>query len=122
MKAWITLENGRQVYRTVNERKPVARSAFPCPLIRSDRIEPVQSMADGKFYDSLSALRATYKPSGNPQGEEYTEIGDAPMRGPKEMPRMTKQEISDLLDKSEAMISRGEVPQLEGVKDSLPSV
>ena len=118
MKAWVTLENGRQVYRTVQEPKPIARSAFPCPLIRSDRIEPVQSMADGKFYDSLSALRATYKPGGNPQGEEYTEIGDAPMRGPKELPRMTKQEISDLLDKSEAMISRGEVPEIQSIHEA----
>jgi hypothetical protein len=118
MKAWITLENGRHVYRTIPEQRQSVRSSFPCPQIRSDRIEPVQSMADGNWYDSMSSLRATYKPSGNPQGEEYTEIGDAPMRGPKEMPRMTKQEISDLLDKSEAMISRGEVPEIQSMHEA----
>lgn len=118
MRAWVKLADGREVYRTIHEPKPDTQSAFPCPQIRSDRIEPVQSMADGKFYDSMSSLRRTYRADGNPQGEEYTEIGDAPMQGPKPMPHLSKAEISDLLDKSEAMISRGEVPQMQSIHEA----
>lgn len=114
---WITMEDGRSVFRKVPEQARAVRSSFPCPIIRKDTIEPVQSMADGKVYDSLSALRRTYRADGNPQGEEYTEIGDAPMRGPKEMPRMSKQEIADLLDKSEAMIASGQAPAVQSIHD-----
>jgi hypothetical protein len=41
-------------------------------------------MADGKIYTSKSAMRATYKPSGNPEGKRYVEIGDdASVTAPK---------------------------------------
>lgn len=39
-------------------------------------------MADGRTYSSKSALRATYKPNGNPQGESYVEVGNEPIREP----------------------------------------
>lgn len=74
-KRWIMLENGRSVYRSIGQA-PVARSSFPCPRIVSDTVEPIQSMADGKFYTSLSALRRTYRADSNPQGEEYIEVGN----------------------------------------------
>lgn len=47
-----------------------------CPMFISDTIEPLQSMADGKTYSSKSALRNTYKPSGNPDGISYVEMGN----------------------------------------------
>ena len=40
------------------------RSGLPVPMILSDTMEPVQSMLDGKLYDSKSALRATYRQAG----------------------------------------------------------
>lgn len=45
------------------------------PRVLSDYIDPVRG-ADGKMHDSLRSLRATYLPSGNPQGERYLELGD----------------------------------------------
>lgn len=50
-------------------------------LIRGVRIvrgfaEPVQSMADGKYYSSPAALERTYKADGNPQGVEYLCVGE----------------------------------------------
>lgn len=42
----------------------------------SDEQEPTLSMADGKMYTSKSAMRASYKPSGNPQGASFVEVGD----------------------------------------------
>jgi hypothetical protein len=54
----------------------VARSRLPCPMLISDQTEPVRSMVDGKTYDSKSALRRTYSPSGNAEGERYNEVGN----------------------------------------------
>lgn len=105
---WVMMANGRSAFRKVAGQALPKRSDFPCPLIRSDNIAPVQSMADGKMYDSMSALRKTYRADGNPQGVEYQEIGDAPMRGGPPKRSVSKQEIADTLDKAEAMFSRGE--------------
>ncbi len=85
--------------------------ALSCALVAplSDADATVQSMADGKTYDSMSALRRTYRADGNPQGVEYTEVGDAVRTGPV-TPKVTKEECATLLDKYEAAVSRGELP------------
>jgi hypothetical protein len=46
------------------------------PMVIRDDMSPVQSMLDGKLYDSKRALRATYRPSGNREGKYFTEVGD----------------------------------------------
>jgi hypothetical protein len=45
-------------------RTPVARADFPTPGHIGDHMDPTQSMLDGKFYESKSALRATYRAAG----------------------------------------------------------
>lgn len=73
--AWFDAGNGRQVYR----KAPVARegrSHLPCPMLIRDFDEPVQSMADGKFYNSKAALAASHKASGNPHGQDFIELGN----------------------------------------------
>lgn len=105
---WFTLDDGRSVYRKAGRQPRGERSDFPAPMILSDKIEPVQSMADGKTYDSMAALRRTYRADGNPQGVEYTEVGDAERSGP-ETPKVTKEECAVLLDKFEAAVNRGEI-------------
>jgi hypothetical protein len=52
------------------------RSDLPLPHIVRPFAEPVQSMADGKFYDDPASLRRTYRADGNPQGVEYVEVGN----------------------------------------------
>jgi hypothetical protein len=44
-------------------------------VIRDSMDGDLQSMADGKWYDSKSALRRSYTADGNPQGRDYQEIG-----------------------------------------------
>lgn len=56
--------------------RTTSRSAFPMPYMVRPFSDPVQSMADGKFYDDPASLRATYKASGNPQGVDYIEVGN----------------------------------------------
>src|SRR6478736_8493258 len=78
---WVDCGDGRQVFRRVDtmERKV---SDLPRPMVISDHIETVQSMADGRFYSSKSALRATYKPSGNAEGASYVELGNEKISAP----------------------------------------
>jgi hypothetical protein len=55
------------------------RSALAAPAFMADTIEPTQSMVDGKYYTSKSAIRSTYKPSGNADGKRYIEVGNDPL-------------------------------------------
>lgn len=65
-----------------NHRRP--EEAISAPMVIRDGMEPVQSMLDGKMYDSKRALRATYRPSGNKEGKYYTEVGnDSAIMEPK---------------------------------------
>lgn len=55
-----------------------ARSGLSCPSVMTDTMAPVQSMLDGKLYDSKANLRATYKAAG------VTEVGnDSSVMAPK---------------------------------------
>lgn len=70
------------------------RSILGAPMIASDEMAPTQSMADGKVYTSKAALRATYLPSGNPEGARYTEVGNDPaMFRPRPKPKPDRKAI-----------------------------
>lgn len=72
----------------------VARSHLPAPQIIGDSMAPVQSMLDGKMYDSKSRLRATYKAAG------VVEVGnDVPMT-PKKPERPKRSEIKAAVAKA----------------------
>ena len=62
--------------RRTRERAPVQRSSLACPMIVRSFAEPVQSMADGKWYDTPRDLERTYRADGNPKGEEYIALGN----------------------------------------------
>jgi len=67
-------------------RAPVARSGLPCPMLVRSFAEPVQSMADGKYYDTPRDLERTYRADGNPQGEEYIALGNETMQTTEYVP------------------------------------
>lgn len=107
---WYDLGNGRRVYRKAPEA-PKARSGLPAPLVMSDTLpDPVQSMADGNYYSSKAALRATYRPSGNPQGNSYVEVGNEFEKTPyvKPQPKSDPQAIDRALQKAVARYEAGE--------------
>lgn len=61
------------------ERKPRGtgkRADFPTPMTIRDFDDPVQSMADGKWYSSKAALARSHKASGNPHGQDFVELGN----------------------------------------------
>lgn len=75
MFAWFDVGDGRKVFRRVREQSD-SRSHLPCPMLVRSFAAPVQSMADGKWYDTPRDLEKTYKPSGNPRGEEFISLGN----------------------------------------------
>lgn len=82
---------------------PPARSDLPFPRVMSDVMEPVQSMLDGKYYDSKSALRATYRATG------HIEVGNDPQRlAPRKKPKPDRRQIKTTLERAEARFNRGE--------------
>lgn len=60
-------------------RSAPARSALPCPQITRQFAEPIQSQANGKWYDNARELSASHRASGNPQGVDYIELGNERM-------------------------------------------
>jgi hypothetical protein len=52
------------------------RADFPIPMMIRDFDEPVQSMANGRWYHSKRGLAASHKASGNPHGQDFIELGN----------------------------------------------
>ncbi len=77
---------------------PDRRSHLSGPmLIRDEMDRPLQSMADGKYYTSKSAMRAEYKARG------FTEVGDDKAYTnpkPKKAPKVDRKAIRDSVDKA----------------------
>lgn len=100
--AW-NLRNGRLIYRHQTEATDAQRSSFPCPMLALDTMDPVQSMVDGKTYDSKSSLRGTYKAAG------VTEVGNDPARlRPREKPKSDPVATKQAVEKATARFARGE--------------
>ena len=74
---------------------PRNRSDVACPMLIRDHQDALQSMVDGQFYDSKSAMRRHYKQAGVRElGNDAPTVATAPPR-----PRITKREIAQALDK-----------------------
>lgn len=54
------------------------RSILGAPMLRGDEMPATKNMVDGNFYTSKAAMRATYKPSGNAEGQSFIEVGNDP--------------------------------------------
>lgn len=99
---WVTTGEGRQVFRKVETLRPKS-SDLPCPMLALDSMEPVQSMLDGKMYDSKAALRATYKAAG------MVEVGNDPARlRPRKRAKPDRTAIKTAVEKAKARFDRGE--------------
>lgn len=89
------------------------RSDLPAPMVSIDTMDPVRSMADGKVYTSKSAIRATYRADGNPQGVTYEEVGNDPAwkRQERPQPKSDPKAVQDAILKADARVRRGEKPK-----------
>lgn len=71
---WSGLKPRQQRIRASSQR-----SGLACPMLVRPFAEPVQSMADGRFYDTPRDLERTYRADGNPRGEEFIPLGNETM-------------------------------------------
>ena len=90
-------------------RQRSARSGFPCPMVIRDSMDDIQSMADGRIYDSKSALRKSYTADGNPQGRDYQEIGGTEIE-PAGRASVDKKALRDAVDKAMHDVETGQIP------------
>jgi hypothetical protein len=90
-------------------RQRGARSGFPCPMVIRDSMDDIQSMADGRIYDSKSALRKSYTADGNPQGRDYQEIGGTEIE-PAGRASVDKKAVRDAVDKAMHQVETGQIP------------
>ena len=99
---WFEMEDGRSVYRKADKHEQ-KRSHLACPMIATDTMEPVQSMLDGKMYDSKSKLRSTYRAAG------MVEVGNDPARlRTRKRPKPDRAAIKTTVEKAKARFDRGE--------------
>lgn len=81
------------------------RGDIPTPMVISDHMAPVQSMASGKMYDSKSAIRAEYKAMG------MIEVGNDPARlKPKARVEPDRKSIRESVKKAAAQWNGGVRP------------
>lgn len=113
-KAWFIFDDGRSYLRNVDPGPALARSSFPTPAFRTDSIAPCLGM-DGRMTDSLSALRKTYRPEGNPQGERYTEIGNEELK--PEMRTFDRKQRRDDIKAAMEDVRNGRVAQSVAIED-----
>lgn len=78
-------------------------------MVIRDSIDGLQSMADGRVYDSKSALRRSYTADGNPQGRDYQEIGGTEIE-PAGRAKVDKKGIVAALDKAMHSVETGQIP------------
>ena len=107
-----TIKGGKLVDKVTGEiwtPDPAAPVCRPLVFTTDTLDQPVKSMADGNYYSSKAALRATYQPSGNPQGKHYIEVGNETASiGSK--PKRDDKAITDTLHKALARYQAGERP------------
>lgn len=115
----INLGNGRTRIRFVPASprvEPRRAVGLACPMVVRSFSEPVQSMADGKWYDTPADLRKSYKAENNPAGVDYIELGNEDIK-PDEGPVQTRAELRDEIKQAINMVDQGWNPQSTYIDD-----
>lgn len=74
-EGWIRTDRGWRKRYSSPRAAANCRSTLALPMLVRDFDEPVQSMADGKWYTSKRALARTFHAAHNPHGEDFIELG-----------------------------------------------
>lgn len=94
---WV-IRNGELIERgSLQDVRPVRQqSGLPCPMVRVDSMNGLQSMQDGKIYESRSQLYRSYADA----GVRIFEKGEKPSA--PERQKVTKAEVAAALNKVRA--------------------
>lgn len=68
-------------------------------------------MADGKFYDDPTSLRATYKAANNPHGVDFLEVGNEDMTK-FTPPKRDRAANRDAIDRAISDVESGNAPPI----------
>ncbi|CDP50700.1 hypothetical protein [Devosia sp. DBB001] len=113
--AWFDAGNGRRVYRRVTAEVPKARSSLACPQVIRAFAQPVQSMADGQWYDNPRDLSRSHRANGNPHGIDFIELGN------EEMPfvehKTDERQLRDDIREAMQDVKEGRLPEVLHLQD-----
>lgn len=76
-------ETGKLIPADQYRRPTGPRSHLGAPRVITDVMDPVQSMLDGKMYDSKARLRRTYREAGVTEVGNDVKLERAPVKRPK---------------------------------------
>ena len=110
--------NIEQWPRECYEVRSEARSALPVPMLIRDFHEPVQSMADGKYYNSKSSLRNSYKAENNPSGTNFIEVGNEDISKFTPPPKLDRKANREAVERAICAVESGNAAP---VMDKLPT-
>lgn len=85
-----------------------ATRCLAAPRVVSDAIEPVRG-PDGRMHTSLQSYRHACTPEGNPQGERYSELGDAEMPA-FQKPKFDERKRRDAIRAGIQDVKEGRIP------------
>lgn len=111
---WVDCGNGRQVFRKVRQRVD-ARSDLACPTLIRPFAQPVQSMADGKWYDNPRDLSRSHKAAHNPHGQDFIELGNEQM--PFVEHKTDEKQLRDDIRAAKADLDAGWRPEVLALED-----
>lgn len=114
--AWIEVAPGRMRYAKVRSFSPSQRSDLAAPLVMRDTFDkPVQSMANGQWYDSKRGLAASHRASGNPHGQDFIELGNEEM--PQVEHKTCECQLRDDIRSAMADVKSGNLPPVLTLDD-----
>jgi len=91
------------------------RSDLPMPMLVRDFDEPVQSMADGKWYTSKRALARSARAAHNPYGQDFIELGTDEM--PWVEHKSDEKKLRDDIREAKADLDAGWRPEVVALDD-----
>lgn len=105
--------NGKMTLVPKEKAKPLvsqdARSSLAFPSIIGTFKEPLQSMADGKWYTDAASLRRSYKAANNPQGVDYLEVGNEDITKFSK-PKRDRKADRDAIERAISDVASGNAP------------
>jgi hypothetical protein len=91
------------------------RSDLSCPHHIRSFPEPVQSMADGKWYDNPRDLSRSHRAAHNPHGQDFIELGNEQM--PWVEHQTDEKQLRDGIREAKADLDAGWRPEVVALDD-----
>lgn len=108
---WSNMPKLKRRHRAKGKRSDV----LACPMLIRPFAEPVQSMADGKFYDNPRDLSRSHKAAHNPHGQDFIELGNDQL--PWVEHQTNEAQLRDHIREAQADVKAGRLPDVVALED-----